>query len=96
MTAPTLVLIGEADEWNQAERCREMAKHARQDGAPITLTVYPEATHAFDVAEFKPGIRSLGHWLEYNEPAARDAEQKVRAFLAANLGGPSADEPAEN
>jgi dienelactone hydrolase len=95
MTAPTLVLIGEADDWNPAERCREMVAHARPDGAPIALTVYPGAYHAFDVPELKPGVRSLGHWLEYNEPAARDAEERVRAFLAANLGGPSPDEPAE-
>jgi dienelactone hydrolase len=95
MTAPTLVLIGEADDWNSAERCREMVTHARQDGARVTLTVYPGAYHAFDVAELKPGIRSLGHWLEYNEPAARDAEQKVRAFLAGNLGGIIPEDPAE-
>ena len=94
MTAPTLVLIGEADEWNQAEQCREMVKHARTDGAAIALTVYPGVHHAFDVAELTPGIRSLGRWVEYNEPAARDAEQKLRAFLAANLTGASADEPA--
>jgi dienelactone hydrolase len=94
MTAPTLVLIGEVDEWNQAERCREMAKGARADGATITLTVYPGAYHAFDVAQLKPGMRVLGHWVEYDEAAARDAEQKLRAFLAANLGGPSTDEPA--
>jgi len=95
MTAPTLVLIGEADDWNPADRCREMMAHARPDGAAIALTVYPGAYHAFDVVELKPGIRVLGHWVEYNEPAAKDAEQKVRAFLAANLGGPSADEPTE-
>jgi hypothetical protein len=28
----------------------------------------------------------LGHWLKYDAPAARDAEQKLRAFLAAHLG----------
>jgi len=95
MTAPTLVLIGEADEWNQAEQCREMVKHARADGATIALTVYPGVHHAFDVAELTPGMRSLGRWVEYDEPAARDAEHKVRAFLAANVGGPSAVEPAE-
>ena len=95
MTAPTLVLIGEADEWNQAEQCREMMKHARADGATIALTVYPGVHHAFDVAELTPGMRSLGRWVEYDEPAARDAEQKLRAFLAANLGETSADEPAE-
>jgi dienelactone hydrolase len=94
MTAPTLVLIGEADDSTPAERCREMVAHARSDGAPNALTLYPGAYHAFDVPQFKPGIRFLGHWLEYNEPAARDAEEKVRAFLAANLGGPSPDEPA--
>jgi dienelactone hydrolase len=86
MTATTLILIGEADDWNPAERCREMVAHARPDSATITLTVYPGAHHAFDVAELKPGARSLGHWLKYNEPAAKDAEQKLRAFLAAHLG----------
>ena len=92
MTAPTLVLIGEADDWNPAERCREMVAHAQPDGATIALIVYPGAYHGFDVAELKPGIRFLGHWLEYNEPAAKDAEQKLRAFLATNL---EADEPTD-
>jgi dienelactone hydrolase len=95
MTAPTLVLIGEADDWNPAERCREMAARSRPDGATIALTVYPGAYHAFDIIEFKPGVRFLGHWLKHNEPAARDAEHRVRAFLAVNLGGISPDEPAE-
>ena len=93
MTAPTLVLIGEADDWNPAERCREMVSHSQPDGAKIILTVYPRASHAFDVAELKPGIRSLGHWLEFNQGAAEDAEGKTCTFLAANLRGASADEP---
>jgi dienelactone hydrolase len=87
MTASTLVLIGDADDWSQAEYCREMLAHSRPDGATITLAVYPGAYHAFDVAELKPGIRFLGHWLEYNEPAARDAEQQLRSFLATQLPG---------
>jgi dienelactone hydrolase len=95
MTAPTLMLIGEADDWTPTEPCREMIKHARTDGAMITLTVYPGAYHAFDVAQLKPGMCVLGHWVEYDEAAARDAEQKLRGFLAANLGGPSADESTE-
>jgi len=82
-----LVLIGEADDWNSAERCREMVKHARTDGAAISLIVYPGARHAFDVAELQPGVRFLGRWVEYNEPAAKDAEEKTHAFLAANLDG---------
>ena len=87
MTAPTLILIGEADEASPVERCREMVAHARPDGAPIALTVYPGAHHNFDVTQLIPGVRFLGNWLEYNEPAAKDAEAKTRAFLAAHLGG---------
>ena len=95
MTAPTLVLIGEADDSSPAERCRQMVAHSRSGSATIALTVYPGAYHAFDVAQLASGVRFRGLWLEYNDAAAKDAEQKVRAFLAANLGGPSADEPAE-
>ena len=95
MTAPTLILIGEADDLNPAERCRQMAAHARADSAPITLVIYPGAHHAFDVAELKPGRRSLGHWLEYNEAAAEDAEEKMRAFLAAHLVGATGERPTQ-
>jgi len=93
VTAPTLILIGEADEANPVGRCREMVAHARPDGAPIALTVFPGVHHNFDVAQLTPGVRYLGHWLEYNEPAAKDAAEKTRAFLAAHLAGTSPGEP---
>jgi dienelactone hydrolase len=86
MTAPTLVLIGEADDWNPAERCREMVAHSRPDGAAIAMTIYPGVHHAF-VPQLKAGTCSLGHWLEYDEAAAKEAERQLRGFLAANLGG---------
>jgi len=86
-TAPVLILIGEADDWTPADRCREMIAKARPDGAPIALTVYPDAHHAFDVTWFQPARSALGHRLEYNEPAAKDAEKKMRAFLDAHLAG---------
>ena len=93
LTAPTLILAGEQDDWTPAERCREMVAHARPDSAPIALHVYPDAHHAFDVAVLQPGRRAFGHWLEYNEPAAKDAEEKTRAFLAAHLAETSPGEP---
>jgi dienelactone hydrolase len=89
LTAPTLILAGEQDDWTPAERCRDMVAHARSDSAPITLHVYPDAHHAFDVAVLQPGRRAFGHSVEYNEPAAKDAEEKARAFLAAHLAGTS-------
>jgi len=58
MTAPTLILIGEAGDWTPAGQCRQMVAHARPAGAPIALTVYPGAYHAFDVAQFQAGVRS--------------------------------------
>ena len=41
------------------------------------------------------GVRYLGNWLEYNEPAAKDAEEKTRAFLAAHLAETSPGEPTK-
>ena len=95
-TAPVLILIGEADDWTPANRCREMVAHARPDSAPITLQVYPDAHHAFDIAVLKPGRRALGHSIEYNELASKDAEKKTRAFLAAHLAESSPGEPTKN
>jgi dienelactone hydrolase len=95
MTAPTLILIGEADDWNPAQPCRDVVAHPRPNSAPISLTVYPGAHHGFDVPMLRPGIRNLGHWLEYNEPAAKDAEEKLRAFLAAHLGETAGESTAK-
>jgi dienelactone hydrolase len=89
MTAPLLILIGEADEWNPAEACRWLHSHARPDAGKIELTVYPGAHHAFDIVAFEPGRSLRGRWVEYNEAAARDAEAKLRGFLAAHLSQPS-------
>jgi dienelactone hydrolase len=85
MTAPVLILIGEADQWNRADACKTLKNLARPDSAPIDLALYPGVHHAFDVAQLKPGRSSDGRWLEYHGPAARDAEQKTRAFLAEHL-----------
>ena len=86
MTIPTLILIGEADDWNSAAACREMVERPRTEGAKVDLHTYPGAHHGFNFRELETGKRVLGHWLEYNEPAATDAWGQVRAFLAENLG----------
>jgi len=78
MTAPVLILIGEADQWNSADACKTLRSLAQPDSASIDLTVYPGVHHAFDVAQLKPGGGPDGQWLEYDEPAARDAEKKTR------------------
>jgi len=93
MTAPLLILIGEADQWTPAEACRRLHSHARPDAPPIELMVYPGVHHAFDIVAFKPGRSLRGRWVEYNEAAAKDAEGKTRAFLDAHLVETSPGEP---
>jgi dienelactone hydrolase len=93
MNVPTLILIGELDDTTPAEDCKAMVENSRPKGAPISLTVYPGAYHAFDVAQLDPGIQTLGHRYEYNQSAARDAETKVRAFLVEHLAAPGSTKP---
>ncbi len=92
MSVPTLVLIGDRDDWTPAKACQDMVAH-RSDigisrpadsGAPVDLVVYPNVTHAFD-ANFPPH-RYLGHLIEHDEAATQDALTRVRAFLRQTLG----------
>jgi len=95
VAAPSLILVGEADERIPVEVCRQMVARARSDGAPLTLIVYPGVHHNFDVALLTPGARYKGFWMEYNEPATKDAEEKTRGFLDAHLAETSPGEPTK-
>ena len=96
MTVPTLIFIGELDDWTPAVDCVDMA--AGKSVIPVTrqpgdrsnarLIVYPGAHHAFDIPDLgivPGGVMVEGHRLEYNEAALRDALQQVRAFLDSTL-----------
>ena len=84
VTAPTLILIGEADEWTLASSCRDMLARRTGNGSPVTLIVYPGAHHSFDVPA--PERQLFGYRLAYNAAAAENATQEVRRFLAEHLG----------
>ena len=43
LTAPTLILTGDADEMSLVEQCRQMVAHARPGSAPIALTAIRES-----------------------------------------------------
>ena len=85
VTAPTMILIGDADDWTLSEACRKLTAQPRAGGNRLDLTVYPGAHHGFDNPKLATGVRVFGHLLEYNGPAATDAWDKMRRFLAANL-----------
>jgi dienelactone hydrolase len=73
--------------------CRWLAAYARPDAQKVELVVYPGAHHAFDIVAFNPGRSLRGRWVEYDEAASKDAEEKTRAFLDAHLVKTSPSEP---
>ncbi|HSE06079.1 MAG TPA: dienelactone hydrolase family protein [Methylomirabilota bacterium] len=92
---PLLVLIGEADDWTPAAKCREMVEAMRGRGADATIVAYPGAYHYFDVEgqrhevlaqvenESRPG--GLGATVSYQAEAATDARRRVEEFLGRHL-----------
>jgi dienelactone hydrolase len=45
---PTLILIGEADDWTPAAPCKALGEAAARAGQPLTVALYPDAYHGFD------------------------------------------------
>ncbi|WP_245464401.1 dienelactone hydrolase family protein [Mesorhizobium sp. M8A.F.Ca.ET.021.01.1.1] len=86
MAVPTLILIGELDDFSPAQKCREMVAQRRDKGSPVQLNVYEGARHAFDAEEFKTGVEAYGHRVEYNAAAADRSESDVHAFLKQAFG----------
>ncbi len=94
MTVPTLILVGELDDWTPAAECRSMAEgrddygisRTKGDGAPISLIVYPGAYHAFDIPSLGNGVQYLGHHLQFDQAAADQSVDDLRKFLYATIG----------
>ena len=49
----------------------------------VEVVVYPGATHAFSLRGID--VNAEGHRLVYDEKAAKDAEARVDAFIAAHM-----------
>ncbi|MBR0696870.1 dienelactone hydrolase family protein [Bradyrhizobium lablabi] len=96
MTVPTLILVGELDDWTPAKECRNLAEgrddygisRQKDQGYPIELIVYPGAYHDFDVPQYSTPAKLLGHHLEFNETVRDQSADALRKFLYATLGGP--------
>jgi dienelactone hydrolase len=83
---PTLILVGELDDWTPAKDCVQAVARWGSVGAPVQLVTYPEAHHAFDIQMLQPGTMMFGHRTEYNAEATADAHRRIRTFLADYLG----------
>lgn len=82
---PVLVLIGKKDDWCPASLAESVKEDYRvKNWKPeFSLTVYPNASHAFDYETTPPEGRVVqGHHLEYDPEATSDAINQTKAFLA--------------
>jgi dienelactone hydrolase len=85
VSAPTLILIGERDEWTRLHECRAlMARYRSGRGAEIRLITYPDAHHAFNVD--LPPRRFYGYPLAYDAAADRAAWAETVALLRVAFG----------
>jgi dienelactone hydrolase len=92
---PLLILAGEKDTLTPAALCVEMTSFIRGQGAPITLNVYPGATHAFDVPAEELSS-TFGHVMAYHDQATAEAKADLKQFLDQHLKGPASADQAAN
>ena len=85
LQAPTLILVGAADEVTPAADCERLAKAQPDGDANLSLVVYPKAAHGFDNPEFSGGKQVLGMWLQYDRVGADRSRAALRDFLAKRL-----------
>lgn len=85
LSIPTIILIGELDDWTPAKDCELWMKRRADKGAPVKLVIYPGAYHAFDLPTLQDGFRSFGHWLKYDADAAQRSVLEMHDFLATEL-----------
>lgn len=93
MTAPSLILIGEKDDWTPVDECRKLASgqddvgmsRPKDFGVPLKLIVLADAYHAYDVPWLEKPVSYFGHHLVYNKTATEQSSEALREFLAINL-----------
>ncbi|WP_245435171.1 dienelactone hydrolase family protein [Mesorhizobium sp. WSM3879] len=87
VAVPTLILIGELDDWTPAKDCREMMAQRSGKGSAVQLDVFKGARHAFASPSFKTGTEQYGHRVEYNAAAAEKSASDVHTFLKQAFSG---------
>ena len=94
VTVPTLIMIGESDDWTPADACRKLVEgqsdwgisRKKSEGASILLNVYPGAYHSYDLASLRTPIQYFGHHLAFNKPATDHSTNALREFLLSKVG----------
>jgi dienelactone hydrolase len=86
--APLLIMIGDADDWTPADRCKAMVERLRIQGneSSIVLKTFPGATHAYDFP-YAERINAQGHHMAYDRNATTESWQAIGIFLDRYVGG---------
>jgi dienelactone hydrolase len=82
--ASLLILVGDKDDWTPADRCRALQSAGFVRPELVEAVYYPNAYHSFDANARNrtvPGAAGKSHRLEYDPPAAADAEARTKAFF---------------
>lgn len=75
LAAPLLVFGGGQDGWTPVQECQAV----QSAGAELSVIVYPEAAHSFDLQiEVQ---RYLGNLVGLNKPAAQDSRERMASFF---------------
>ncbi len=77
---PTLMLLGGADDLAPAGECQDVVAQL-PEGHQVSVRVYPDGRHGFDVEDAPPIVEIGGGNPVYDAEAAREAWQDIVAFL---------------
>ena len=89
-TVPSLILIGERDEWTPG--CRGMVNgrddwdKSRKTNSALRLVAYPDAYYGFDYPDSKVHFKYGGKNVEFNQSASDRSADDLREFLKATFG----------
>lgn len=85
---PLLILMGEKDDWTFPDYCQTLTRRAREAGQPVSLVLYPDAYHGFDMTtpvrvrkDVIRGRNPEGVHVGGNAQARQDAYRQVDAFF---------------
>ena len=75
---PTLLIIGENDDWTPASPCKNLKTWLVKPDL-LELIVYEDTYHSFDRP--RPYRTYLGHVLQYNANATMDSKERSKRFF---------------
>jgi dienelactone hydrolase len=81
--SPTIVFVGEKDDWSPPVECIKSKNAGTVTGAEFEVISYPNAYHGFDQPEARRKV--FGYTMAYDREATLDSRKKYIAFFIKNL-----------